>query len=394
MGVPRILRRVEAAKKDDKRGISSKIAKASKKKRADKLRALAGAFTADDQDLHPVDPFEAKYQIHEKIGQGKQGVTVYRCTLRTNGQSFAVKRVPKAQMGYTHGNERCMVEKLRDSSQLVTTYEVVEGPQTVDYVMELASSGDLFDWIATRGAICEERARALFAGLLAGVKQVHDANFVHRDIKLENVLLMNTDPKEPHHVRLADFEFCTPSPATGAVGSIGYAAPETLGESSYTTAVDIWAAGVVLYAMLSASAPFDSPGNPEDTMQRIRAAQPGMRFAEDCWDTISPAAKDLVNRMLHPDPDQRLDLPAAMAHPWLSGASQLPRATMAPPSKPKFALRCTWHPKTKRWSQGIDGPAGDGEVRMLVDEDEQCPLVACPLEWAPGNTFRARANSM
>merc|ERR1711968_171021 len=157
----------------------------------------------------------------------------------------------------------------------------------------------------------------------------------------------------------------------------------------------MWASGVALYAMLAASAPFDTPDDANDTVRRIRAAVPGMPLVEPCWADVSPAAKDLVHRLLHPDPQQRLDLTTALRHPWLAGASQLPAP--AAPSKPKFALRCTWHTKTKRWSQhGIAGPAGDSQagLHMLVDEDEQCPLVACPLEWAPANAMRGRANSM
>jgi len=390
MGVPRILRRVEAAKKDEKRGrVGPGIAKPSKKKRGDKLRALAGAFTADSQAAATLDPLDVKYTVHEKIGHGKQGVAVYRCTLRSTGENFAVKRVPKTQLGTTHGNERPMVEALRGNSQLVATHEVLEGSQTVDYVMELARGGDLFEWIDKNGALCEDHARVIFAGVLAGLQQVHRADMIHRDIKLENIVLMTPDAPTSKDVRLADFEFCTPAPAMGAVGSIGYAAPETLGNSSYTAAVDVWAAGVVLYAMLSASAPFDSPDDPAATAQNIREVRPGMPFVEPCWGNISAAAKDLVNRMLHPDPQQRIDVASAMIHPWLSGASAIPQVQTKP--SPKFALRCTWHVKTKRWShQGKDGPSGAGEVQMLMDEEEQCPLVACPLEWAPN---RARANS-
>merc|ERR1712023_37723 len=98
----------------------------------------------------------------------------------------------------------------------------------MDHVMELAAGGDLFEMIDTHGPLSEDRARAVFKGLLKGLNEVHAAGFVHRDVKLENVLLMNADPTAPEHVCLADFEFCTPPPALGAVGSIAYAAPETL----------------------------------------------------------------------------------------------------------------------------------------------------------------------
>jgi serine/threonine protein kinase len=409
MGIPRIIRRVEAAKRDDKRGsnrVSSGIAKAPKKKRADKLRALAGAFNAEAQKDEPVDPLELKYEVHEKIGQGKQGVAVFRCTLRSTGQVFAVKRVPRTQqLGHAYANEWAIMQTLQGSSQLVQVLDVIEGPKTVNFIMELASGGDFFEWIATHGALCEDRARPLFSGLLGALQQVHSKGLIHRDIKLENILLMNEDPTAPDHVHLADFEHCCASPSNGAVGSIAYAAPETLADESYTPAVDVWAAGVALYGMLSASSPFDCPGDPTATAQRIRA---GVHFEEDCWVQISPAAKDLLTGLLHPDPACRLDLTTARMHPWLTGLSNMPApissnkrhaepmSVESAHKSPKFALRCTWHTKTKRWSQkGLAGPAGVGEVRMLMDEDEDAsPLVACPLEWCPSSTPRGRANSL
>jgi len=354
-----------------------------------------------------MDFLDQKYQVHEKVGQGKQGVSVFRCSDRTTGRQYAVKRVPRALLGHTHGDERPMVAALRGLTQLVETVEVMESENSLDYVMELASGGDLFEWIATRGALEEDRARPLFAGVLAGLQQVHSVGLIHRDLKLENVLLMHPDPTVPEQVRLADFEFCSTVPATGAVGSIAYAAPEALGEAPYTQAVDVWAAGVMLYAMLSASAPFDAPEGPEATAQRIRETVPGMPFPETCWETISPGAKDLLNGMLHPHVQHRLTLEQVMAHPWFQGtsesipASPISEARSASPGRkspklgPKFSIRCTWHPKMKRWGsnnkKGKRGPAAD--VAMLVDEDGasgQAPIIACPVEWAP----RMRANSM
>jgi len=398
MRLPRIVQRVEAAKKEDKHnrvshpGIAAPagIAKPAKKKqkRADKLRALAGAFTAEaDKAAHsiPVDPVALKYDIHERIGQGKHGVNIFRCTERVTGRPFALKRVPKALVGMSIGDERPAIAVLK-GPQLVHTHEVLEGPEVLNYVMELAAGGDLFEFVTTRGPCDEHRARSLFAGVLAGIDQVHRSGLMHRDIKLENILLMHPDPTMPEQVRLADFEFSVEAPAVGPVGSLAYSAPEALYPAQpYTTSVDIWAAGVVLYAMLSASAPFDCPlEGPGATEHQIRNALPfGIDFKEQCWEQISPAAKDLINRLLHPNPAERLSLESALAHPWLAGSTEVAHAAHTAP-KPKFSLRCAWHPKAKRWSnQTTDSAGGQGALAMLVDDQESSPLVACPLEWQP-----------
>jgi len=405
MGVPRIVRRLEAAKKDTTRGKAPSSITKIKKKRSDKLRAAAGAFSALAQEDRPdgsgpmVDGLESKYQVHEKIGTGKRDVSVYRCTERASGRQFAVKRVPKLLLGQTHSNEQPVMAALRGSSALVSVHEVLEGVMTVDYVMELASGGDLFEWVMKHGALCEQRAKAIFTGLVQGLKQVHAAGLLHRDVKLENILLMSSEPCVAEHVRLADFEFCTPPPAQGDVGSVGYAAPETLTGEMYGESVDIWAAGVALYAMLSASAPFDVPEDPVATVQRIREGK--LPFAEPIWDSVSSEAKDLIQGLLHRDPAMRLSLDQAMAHSWLASSISDESAPSSPVKRPKFALRCTWHSKTKRWGQGLEGPSQEGQVPMLIEAGgSNVPLVACPIEWAPSHctttitTTRTRAMSM
>jgi len=402
MGVPRIVRRLEAAKKDTTRGkVPSGIAKI-KKKRSDKLRAAAGAFSALAQQDRPdgsgpmADGLESKYHIHEKIGQGKRDVAVYRCTEHASGRQFAVKRVPKEQLlGHTHSNEQPVMAALRGSSALVSVHEVLEGVMTVDYVMELASGGDLFEWVMKNGALCEQRAKAIFTGLVQGLKQVHAAGLLHRDVKLENILLMSSEPCAPQHVRLADFEFCTPPPAQGDVGSIGYAAPETLTGELYGESVDIWAAGIALFAMLSAAAPFDVPEDVGATVSRIREGK--LSFTEPIWARVSPEAKNLIQGLLQPDPAARLSLDQAMAHPWLVGSVASDESDESTPSvkRPKFALRCTWHSKIKRWGQGLEGPSQEGQVPMLVEAGApNVPLVACPIEWAPAHTTKTRAESV
>jgi len=402
MRVPRILQRVEAIKKDGQKKqhrvrnpglVGPGIAKPAKKKRADKLRALAGAFAVESPPPEQAggamaNPFDEKYVLQEQIGEGKQGVRVMRCMCRATSQTFAVKCIPKALIGHAYGDERPVLQLLQGCPNLISVHEVIESSDALYYVMEFASGGDLFDYISTHGALSEDAARGVFSGILSGLADIHRRGRMLRDLKLENILF-HTPAPETHlsaqHIRLADFEFCCPTPASGPVGSIAYAAPEAL-DGLYTEAVDLWAAGIVLYAILSASAPFDSPEGAAATASRIRAAKAGeCDFSDACWHTISSSAKELITALLHPDPAQRMTLSDALVHPWLTGAPE--EVT----SRPKFSLRLGWHAKAKRWSnKGGDGPA-DGEVAMLVDQEYSASPLTCPLEWDP---TRPRAKSL
>jgi len=390
MRVPRIIRRVEAAKKDEKHHrvkgnpalADTRIAK--KAKRADKLRAMAGAFSAEAAVVSP-NPLEGKYHVQECIGQGKEGVIVSRCTSQASGRSFAVKRVPKRLQklqSQSQWDETKMQPLLLQSTHLLSVHEVLHGADASYSVMDHAAGGDLFEWIRTHGALSEAASKSTFTGILSGLHQLHNAGFIHRDLKPENVLLMQPEPTADN-VRLADFEFCCSPPAVGPVGSVAYAAPETIDSSqTYGPAVDMWAAGVVLYMMLSASAPYEGVAGHVD-------------FEEPCWNDISPSAKHLIQGLLQHDPSSRLTLEGALLHPWLSVddadmapamdcEAPSPTSEPAPAPRPKFSIRCTWHSKEKKWSN-MGGDGASNEVPMFLESDCQpaTPFVSLPLEWQP-----------
>lgn len=124
-------------------------------------------------------------------------------------------------------------------------------------IMEYVSGGELFDYIVKHGKLQEHEARRFFQQIISGVDYCHRHMIVHRDLKPENLLLDHN-----MHVKIADFglsnmmldgEFLRTS-----CGSPNYAAPEVISGKLYAgPEVDIWSCGVILYALLCGTLPFD-----------------------------------------------------------------------------------------------------------------------------------------
>ena len=134
---------------------------------------------------------------------------------------------------------------------------MISTPTDIFMVMEYVSGGELFDYIVKHGKLTEDRARRFFQQILSGVEFCHRYGVVHRDLKPENLLL-----DDKLNVKIADFglsnmmtdgEFLRTS-----CGSPNYAAPEVISGKLYAgPEVDIWSCGVILYALLCGTLPFD-----------------------------------------------------------------------------------------------------------------------------------------
>ncbi|CAE6467744.1 hypothetical protein ACGC1H_004069 [Rhizoctonia solani] len=203
---------------------------------------------------------------------------------------------------------------------IVRLYDVIETDKYIGIVLEYASGGELFDHILAHRFLRERDACKLFAQLISGVSYIHQKKIVHRDLKLENLLLDRN-----RNVIITDFGFANrfehrpDDLMQTSCGSPCYAAPElVISEGEYVgSAVDIWSCGVILYAMLAGYLPFDDdPANPDgdniNLLYKYIVTTP-LTFPE----YVSEAARDLLGRMLVPDPKHRADLATIMAHPWL-----------------------------------------------------------------------------
>ena len=203
---------------------------------------------------------------------------------------------------------------------IVRLYEVIESDRYIGIVLEYASGGELFDHILAHKYLKEEHACRLFAQLISGVSYLHHKKIVHRDLKLENLLLDRN-----RNVIITDFGFANNFEhkrndlMATSCGSPCYAAPELVVQDGLYagSAVDVWSCGVILYAMLAGYLPFDDdPANPDgdniNLLYKYILATP-LSFPE----YITAQPRDLLSKMLVPDPTRRATLEQVMQHSWL-----------------------------------------------------------------------------
>jgi len=248
--------------------------------------------------------------------------TVHKGLDRLNNSFVAIKEVDKTHYSPTDSSlerEVYILSEVQHSNvvKLICTYVT---PSKVFIVTELAAGGELLERIIEHGKFAEEDARSVIHQVLQGVEYLHMRKVVHRDLKLENILLSDKTPQAT--VKIADFGlarfFADDSELRTICGSPLYVAPEILdiGTSSetYTPAVDMWSVGVILFILLSGNSPFEN----EDEQVLFRRIRSGDYSMDDClWDYISAGAKDCVRQLLVVDTSERMSVTEALRHPWI-----------------------------------------------------------------------------
>lgn len=265
----------------------------------------------------PVDCLDVnidELEILKTIGKGKT------CTVRT-------AKMPNSEKVYALKQFKSYASSLSDLMNETKALGALEHPNIIkliasdkkNLVLEYLSNGELFDTIAIK-RMTERVAKFYFRELMSALKHVHENNWVHRDIKLENILL-----SDDLHLQLADFGFATKTQEgklfERVMGTEGYMAPELQARQKYCgKKVDIFAAGVVLFSMVNGMPPFfkAAPSDPyykyffDNNLEQYWA-----NLSKRYNNVISVEFKDLISSMLCADTENRIDVEAILAHPWL-----------------------------------------------------------------------------
>ncbi|KAK3042715.1 hypothetical protein RJ639_000773, partial [Escallonia herrerae] len=264
------------------------------------------------------------YKLGKTLGHGSFGKVKIAEHLLT-GYKVAIKILNRRKFKNSEMEEKVRREikicRLFVHPHIVRLYEVIETPADIYVVIEYVKSGELFDYIVEKGRLHEDEARKFFQQIICGVEYCHRNMVAHRDLKPENLLL---DSKS--NVKIADFGLSNIMRdghfLKTSCGSPNYAAPEVVSGKLYAgPEVDVWSCGVILYALLCGTLPFDDENIP-NLFKKIKG---GIYTLPS---HLSPGARDLIPRLLVVDPMKRITIPEIRQHYWFK--AHLPRYLAVP----------------------------------------------------------------
>lgn len=322
---------------------------------ADKQRPIGSRPTPSGNDSHkahlkPQSQPQTQQQFHRKsigdwdfistIGAGSMGKVKLARHNYTN-EKCAVKIVPRAAKLYqrAHANDPPLKtaeeaaqrqkefekEVARDKRtiregalgrllfhpHICRLYEMV--PMTNHYYMlfEYVEGGQLLDYIVSHGSLNEKYARKFARGIALALDYCHKNNVVHRDLKIENIMI-----NQKGDIKVIDFGLSNLYVPHGLLktycGSLYFAAPELLSAKPYFgPEVDVWSLGVVLYVLVCGKVPFDDP---HVSVLHEKIKKGNIQYPS----FISKECVALLSRMLVVDPTKRATLQEVIHHPWMN----------------------------------------------------------------------------
>ncbi|KAG1679770.1 hypothetical protein FOA52_012681 [Chlamydomonas sp. UWO 241] len=284
---------------------------------------------------NPLSEPGVRYEKVQALGQGSFGFV--QLAKNQNGERAAIKFLKRGAINkYTEAE--ILNHSLLRHPHVIQFQEVFLTSEFICIAMEYATGGSLFHYVQKQGRLKEAVARWFFQQLIIGADYCHKRGVANRDIKLENTLLQVVKGLPLPLLKICDFGYSkadSMSVAKSKVGTLTYMAPEVLvnRDGRYDGKVaDIWSCGVMLYVMLYGRYPFDTPPGAnvpkaKEILQMLDKMV-GMRYTIPEGVEVSPEGRDLLQRMLLPDPAARIQLEQIMVHPWFTTNLPPEAATM------------------------------------------------------------------
>jgi polo-like kinase 1 len=257
----------------------------------------------------------AEYILSAFLGKGAFA-QCFKMRDRQTGQVYAGKVIEKARLDKPHSKQKLITEiKIHKSlkhQNIVQFHSFFQDATSFYILLEMCNQKTLRDVVRQRKTITEAEARYYLIQTIDAVRYLHSKNIIHRDLKLDNIFIHDMK------IKIGDFGLAAqlkqPDEKKRTLcGTPNYIAPEVLDQSGpgHSFEVDVWAIGVILYSLLIGKPPFETK-TVEETYSRIRANNYG--FPAD--KPISNEAKELITKLLHPQPAMRPKIDEILSHPF------------------------------------------------------------------------------
>ncbi|KAL4881486.1 hypothetical protein BJY04DRAFT_189082 [Aspergillus karnatakaensis] len=293
-----------------------------KEKLAESYNELLKEFSS--KDLRNV----GNYTLGRLIGKGSFGKVYLASHKLTNGSKVVLKSSNKEDPNLAreiHHHRQFL------HPHIARLYEVIVTEKLVWLVLEYCPGDELYNYLLQNGPLPIDKVKKIFTQLVGAVSYVHSKSCVHRDLKLENILL------DKHgNVKLCDFGFTREYEGKASYlqtfcGTVCYSAPEMLKAEKYAgEKVDVWSLGIILYALIAGELPYDDD---DDQVTKNRILSEGPIFN----DKFSDDSKTLINLLLSKRPLLRPSLSDVLAHQFLSEHAPEQLAILKIPRPPPFS---------------------------------------------------------
>jgi calcium-dependent protein kinase len=262
-----------------------------------------------------------KYKVISRLGDGSYGSVYLAINLMTKA-NVAMKKINKIKENEVDDmeikNEIDILKKL-DHPNTAKILEFYSTPKAYYIVTDYCSCGELYNQI--KHEYNENQLAVLFYQLFSALTYLHTNNIVHRDLKLENILISEIEKdkktgKKYFWIKIIDFGtakiFEKNKKEKAIVGSSYYIAPEVL-QKAYNEKCDTWSAGVILYMLIVGRAPFDGADD-EEIIENIKKGKFNAKHKKLV--ASSNEVQDLVKKLLEVNVNKRLSAQEALKHPW------------------------------------------------------------------------------
>lgn len=256
-----------------------------------------------------------RYELGRTLGEGTFAKVKFAINT-DNGESVALKVLDKDKI-LRHKmvdqiKREISIMKLVRHPNVVRLHEVLASRTKIYIVLEFVMGGELFDRIVHQGKLSEDESRRYFQQLIDAVDFCHSKGVYHRDLKPENLLLDSNG-----NLKISDFGLSAlPQQVRDdgllhtTCGTPNYVAPEVLNNRGYDGALaDLWSCGVILYVLTAGFLPFD-----EADLMTLYKKIHNADFHCPPW--FSPGAKNLITKILNPNPKQRLTYDEVRLDEW------------------------------------------------------------------------------